>query len=516
MEVSEETEIGSEGLRKRITQKGVSWKTPFPGDEVEVHYSVHVQHGPYLNSSSEGTAFKFKLGQGEVIKGLDEGIGTMKIREKAIFTVPPDLAYGEVGSEPLIPPNSTLIFDVELVSWNTITDITGDGGILKKMTRDGEGWATPKDADEVFVKYSMLQDGTVLSNSNEGVEFSLTNGFLCPAMSIAVKTMRKGEKAELSVKFSYGFTQNGSGITGIGGDIPCNSDLIIHLELVSWKSVIDVTGDKKVLKKILKAGEGFDHPNEGSVAKVMYIGKLEDGTVFERKGSNEEPFEYMCFEEQINEGLDRAIMTMRKGEQAAVTVSSNVVHGNETVGMVSPDSVLLYEVELINFTKEKPFWKMDTNEKIEACEMKKHDGNLLFKAGKFQRASKKYEKASKYVEFDHSFNEDEKSQANALRLSCNLNNAACKLKLGENLQASRLCTKVLELDPLNVKALFRRSQVYLRISELEKAEADIKRALTIDPDNRDVKLEYKKLKEKKKEYAGYEAAIFSNMISRMV
>lgn len=47
--------------------------------------------------------------------------------------------------------------------------------------------------------------------------------------------------------------------------------------------------------------------------------------------------------------------------------------------------------------QEKPFWKMDTHEKIEACESKKHDGNLLFRAGKYWRASKKYEKASRHL-----------------------------------------------------------------------------------------------------------------------
>ncbi|KAL7197754.1 hypothetical protein ACSBR2_020308 [Camellia fascicularis] len=123
--------------------------------------------------------------------------------------------------------------------------------------------------------------------------------------------------------------------------------------------------------------------------------------------------------------------------------------------------------------------------------------------------------ASKYVEFDHSFSDDEKYQANALRLSCNLNNAACKLKLGEYREASTLCTKVLEVDPMNVKALFRRSQAYRRTSELEKAEADIKRALTIDPNNREVKLEYKELKDKQREYMRYEAGIFSSMLSRI-
>lgn len=144
-----------------------------------------------------------------------------------------------------------------------------------------------------------------------------------------------------------------------------------------------------MLKKIMKVGEGFDRPSEGSLAKVAYIGKLENGTVFERKGSREEPLELLCFEEQINEGLDRAIMTMRKGEQALVTIQAD---GHEVSGMVSANSLHHYEVELIDFTKERPFWKMENHEKLEACERKKHDGNMLFKAGKFWHASKKYEK----------------------------------------------------------------------------------------------------------------------------
>lgn len=74
----------------------------------------------------------------------------MKMGERSLFTVPPEMGYGETGSPPLIPPNATLIFDIELLSWYSIRDITGDGGILKKIIREGEGWATPKDEDEVL------------------------------------------------------------------------------------------------------------------------------------------------------------------------------------------------------------------------------------------------------------------------------------------------------------------------------------------------------------------------------
>ncbi|GMY19703.1 70 kDa peptidyl-prolyl isomerase-like [Fagus crenata] len=531
-----EREIGTQGLRKQILRKGNSWQTPFPGDEVEVHCSGRIEGGACLDASGdEGTPFKFKLSQSEVIKGLDEGVSTMKKGERAIFIIPPTLAYGELGFSPLIPPNSTLIYNIEMLSWTSIRDITGDGGILKKITKEGEGWATPREADEVLVNYeARLEDATLVSKSDEGVEFNVSDGYLCPAVSKAVKTMRRGEKAELAVKFSYGLRQNKNGPMDID-DVPPDSNLTIKLELVSWKSVIDVTGDKKVLKRITRVGEGFDRPNEGSVVKVIYYGKLKDGTVFESKGSNEEPFEFTTLEEQINEGLDRAIMTMKKGEQALVTVSKVYLHNNDISGIANED--LFYEVELIDFIKEKPFWKMDTKEKIKACERKKNDGNVLFSAGKFWRASRKYEKesssdgqillilemhynlngaiAATYVEFDHSFSDDEKSVAKALWLSSNLNSAACKLKLGEYLEASILCTKVLKHDPFNVKALYRRSQAYLKISELEKAEEDIKRALTSDPNNRDVKLVYKELKDKRREYARYQAEVFSTMLSRM-
>lgn len=86
----------------------------------------------------------------------------MKKGEKAMLTISPEYGYGEQGSPPSIPPNATLHFEVELLSWHSVKDITPtkDGGIIKTVMTEGDGWAMPKDKDEVLgrllPKYSPL------------------------------------------------------------------------------------------------------------------------------------------------------------------------------------------------------------------------------------------------------------------------------------------------------------------------------------------------------------------------
>lgn len=522
--VGEEKDITKDGgVKKLLVKEGEGWDKPETGDNVTVHYTGTLLDGTKFDSSVDrGDPFRFKLGQGQVIKGWDKGVATMRKGEKAAFTIAPDYGYGPKGSPPTIPPNATLKFDVELLEWTSVKDICGDGGLFKTVLEEGKKWEMPKDPDEVRVIYeAKLEDGTVVGKSpEEGVDFYVKQGHFCPGLARAVKTMYKAQKVLLSVKPQYGFGEAGREAVEGFPAIPPNATLQISLELPSWKSVENVTLDGKVTKKCLREGEGYEKPNEGAFVKVRFTGRLVDGTEFERQGGEaEEPFQFRVDEEQVVSGLDQAVTKMKKGELGLVTVPPEFGYKDQEhkadLATVPPNSTLLYEVELVEFEKEKESWEMEPEEKVTSAGKRKEEGNELFKAGKYERASKKYAKGTRLIEYDSQFSDDLKKQAKVLNVSCNLNNAAAQLKLKEYMEAIKLCNKVLEAESQNVKALFRRAQAYIANADYDLASWDIKKALEVDPTNKELKAEQRLLRQKVADQNKKEAKLYSNMFARM-
>ncbi|MBT8280125.1 MAG: peptidylprolyl isomerase [Muriicola sp.] len=103
------------GLRYKLIQEG-SGKKPEKGQQVSVHYEGSLPSGQVFDSSyKRKEPITFQLGVGQVIPGWDEGIGLLKVGDKARFVIPSNLAYGSAGAGGVIPPDATLIFEVELM-----------------------------------------------------------------------------------------------------------------------------------------------------------------------------------------------------------------------------------------------------------------------------------------------------------------------------------------------------------------------------------------------------------------
>ena len=241
-------EITTDSGLKYVDEKIGKGDLPNKGDILVVHYTGTLEDGTVFDSSvKRNSPIEFPIGTGRVIKGWDEGLLTMKVGGKRKLIIPPALGYGERGAGGVIPPNATLLFDVELIEIKPIfvdmdfalpgQEVNYDSG-LKTITHIEGNGEIPKVGDEIVVHYKgLLADGTEFDSSHSrGTPFSFVvgQGRVIKGWDEALLKMKVGEKRTLIIPPDLGYGERGA-----GGAIPPNATLIFEVELIKIKNSHD-------------------------------------------------------------------------------------------------------------------------------------------------------------------------------------------------------------------------------------------------------------------------------------
>lgn len=280
------------GVLKEIKQAGTSDESPPSGSSVSVHYVGTLTDGTKFDSSRDrGEKFEFSLGKGNdepsqvvaaqiynptflvlgnVIKAWDLGVATMKRGEVAVLYCKPNYAYGESGSPPKIPPNATLVFEVELFDWK-LEDVSKkkDGGILRRTIKAGTGYSSPN--DEALVEISIVGrhgdrefDRRQLSfNLGEGSEHNVPEG-----VETALLKFKKGERSALQLSPAYGFGSTGHEAFGI----PPGARLDYEVELIGFEEAKEawrLDADEKLEQSKLCKEKGTGHFKAGKYSMAL-------------------------------------------------------------------------------------------------------------------------------------------------------------------------------------------------------------------------------------------------------
>ncbi|KAL6257206.1 hypothetical protein P5V15_012134 [Pogonomyrmex californicus] len=359
-----------------------------------------------------------------------------------------------------------------------------DGGVLKKIIKEGVGDETPSNGCKVKVHYTgTLLDGTKFDSSRDRekpFKFDLGRSSVIKGWDIGVASMKKGEIAVLTCSPKYAYGDNGSPPL-----IPAKATLQFEIELLEWHGEDLSPGkDKSIQRFQITAGKNYDNPGEGSNVKIHIVGKYND-QVFEDRD-----VEFILGEGEgagIVEGVEIALQRFLSGEKSRLLIKSKYAfkeQGNPDYN-IPPNADVEYEVELQNFEKETSIWSMKASEKIEQARMQKEKATKYLTSDKIQLAIKVLPKVHKYLNVAADFENDPdlKKERDNLLIATHLNLALCYQKIDEPYLAKNECIKALEVDPLNEKALFRKGLANIRLGSPEVAIKDFQEVLKIQPKN---------------------------------
>lgn len=358
-----EVHTTASGLRYEILQEGRPGPHPRMGDRVRVHYTGTLTDGTVFDSSRKrGEPAEFVLGQ--VIPGWNEGLQLMTPGARYRFTIPSDLAYGKRGAPPRIPPDATLVFDVELLDVFRIPEFRAPdpeksgktaSGLRYEVVTPGEGEAPSADAILVLGYTCWTQAGDLVMSSvqtgrplqGKAAEMPL------PFLKEVGFLLRPGGRLICEVPGSLGFGERSP-----SPRVPANATTIWSVELQRVLAPLPPpdfaaleedrarTTATGLRYQVLKEGSGVQ-PRIGETVVVHYAGWLTDGTLFDSSFGRGEPAEFVLG--RVIQGWNEGLQLMKEGAVYRFEIPPGLAYGSQGAPpRIPPNATLVFYVELID------------------------------------------------------------------------------------------------------------------------------------------------------------------------
>lgn len=362
-----EVKTTASGLQYSVLVPGKDGPHPHVGDKVKVHYTGWLTNGTKFDSSRDkGFPATFTVGQ--LVPGWNEALCLMTVGAKWKLTIPAKLGYGEAGSPPTIPPNATLVFELELLDLRAIPEdqrppefhapdpaaqTKTASGLKYEVVKAGAGDPPAEDA-VLELKYALFTTKGALLECSEtsgstikSKRADLRLGFMKEAAGL----LKKGARLRLEVPPDLCFGGKAQ------GPIPADSVTIWELELVNTVQPLPVppfsmpddsklTTTKSGLKyEVVEEGEG-ESPKMGARVLVHYAGWFTDGKLFDSSYGRGEPTPMQLG--GVIPGWNEGLQLMKPGATYRFVIPPQLAYGARGAPpTIAPNTTLVFLIKLV-------------------------------------------------------------------------------------------------------------------------------------------------------------------------
>nr|XP_009675861.1 PREDICTED: peptidyl-prolyl cis-trans isomerase FKBP8 [Struthio camelus australis]XP_009675869.1 PREDICTED: peptidyl-prolyl cis-trans isomerase FKBP8 [Struthio camelus australis] len=247
---------------------------------------------------------------------------------------------------------------------------------------------------------------------------------------------------------------------------------------------LDVLGSGLLKKKTLVPGQGVEsRPRKGQDVTVRLKATLEDGSVVEENPS----LTFTLGDCDVLQALDLCVQLLEMGETALIMSDAKYCYGPQGRSPdIPPNAALTLEVELLEARDAPDLELLNGKEKIALANRKRERGNFYYQQADYVLAINSYDIALKVIDSSSkvNFSPEEEAELLDVKVKCLNNLAASQLKLDHYEAALKSCNLVLEHQPGNIKALFRKGKVLAQQGEYREAIPILKAALKLEPSNK--------------------------------